>query len=355
MFFGLLRYHFLKEEKRREEEKARQREEEEAARRAREAEEENRRAEEARRLKQEEEKAKKLKEAEEARRLAEMEEAARRAQEQKLEAERHAAEQQEKTALQQPTGNPLGQQLERDGTLVREHKTPVNVVIKDAGRAQVQISNDIKDSEKISWVEAGPQPELPKNQRANESDTSARPEEGTQAKPSEPQTRAPPLSKLPASRSQEKRELRRQRGLEHNQRESQRAASGGKDDPSFKSKTLDSPGKAEGKLKERADSKELDQYTFVAWKVDKVKKDELVRPSTLPLDIPASATGRNGYGNQGITNSKPAPVKEEANMRKEPSRSNTQPENFITGPRSLEDKNIKLLQYDFIVLYCRSD
>lgn len=340
------------EEKMREEEEARQREEEEAARRAREADEENRRAkeaEDARRLKEEEEKA---------RQLAEVEEAARRAREEKLEAEQKAAEQQDSTALQQPTVKPSGQEPERDGTLVPEHKDKTPVEIEDKGRTHVQVSKEQKDSEKIPWVEAGPHPELPKNQRANESESSVPSEEGTQAKPSEPhpgssQTRAPPLSKLPASRSQEKRELRRQRGMEHNQRESQRAA--GKDDPSFKSKTLESPGKAEGKLKERADSKELDQYTFVAWKVDKVKKDELVRPSTLPLDIPASGTGRNGYGDPGIAEGKPAPVKEEANKRKEPSRSNTQPENLIIGPRSLEDKNIKLLQYDFIVLFCRRD
>lgn len=339
------------EEKRREEEEARRREEEEAARRAREAEEENRRAKEA-------EEARRLKEVEEkARQLAEVEEAARRAREEKLDAEQKAAEQQDSTALQQPTVKPSGQEAERDGTLVPEHKDKCPVEIEDKGRTHFQVSKEQKDLEKIPWVEAGPHPELPKNQRANESESYPR-SEGTEAKSSEPQpgpshTRAPPLSKLPASRSQEKRELRRQRGMEHNQRESQRAA--GKDDPSFKSKTLESPSKAEGKLKERADSKELDQYTFVAWKVDKVKKDELVRPSTLPLDIPASGTGRNGYGDPGIAEGKPSSVKEEANKRKEPSRSNTQPENLIIGPRSLEDKNIKLLQYDFIVLFCRSD
>ncbi|KAI7790960.1 putative unconventional myosin-IXb [Triplophysa rosa] len=337
------RYHLLKEEKMREEEEALRREEEEAARCAREAEEENRRAEEARRLKEEEEKARKLKEAEEARQLAEVEEAARRAREEKLEADQKAVEQQEKTGLQQPTVKLSGQQPERDGALVPEHREKTPVKIEDTGRAHVQVSKEQRDYEKIRWVEAGPQSEVPKNQRTLSG------EEGTQAKPSEPQTdpsqtRAPPLSKLPVSRSQEKRELRRQRGLEHNQRESQRAASVGNDDPSFKSKTLESPSKAEGKLKERADSKELDQYTFVAWKVDKVKRDELVRPSTLPLDIPASVTGKNSYGDSGIINSKAAHVKEDANKRNEPSRSNTQPENLITGPRSLEDKNIKLLQ-----------
>lgn len=343
----------------REEEEALRREEEEAAKRAREADEKNRQAkeaEEARRLKEEEEKAIKIKEAEEARQLAEVEEAARRTREEKLEAEQKAVEQQKKTGLHQPTVKPSGQPPERDETVVPETRAKTPVKIEDTGRAHVQVSKEQRDSEKINWVnKAGPQSEVQKNQRTNESESSPHSgEEGAQAKPPEPQTdprqtRAPPLSKLPVSRSQEKRELRRQRGLEHNQRESQRAASVGNDDPSFKSKTLESPSKAEGKLKERADSKELDQYTFVAWKVDKVKRDELVRPSTLPLDIPASGTEKNSYGDPGIINSKAAPVKEDANKRKEPSRSNTQPENLITAPRSLEDKNIKLLQYD---LFC---
>ncbi|KAM7409873.1 hypothetical protein PAMA_001391 [Pampus argenteus] len=103
-------------------------------------------------------------------------------------------------------------------------------------------------------------------------------------------------SKGQTSRSQEKREQRRRRGLEHNQRESERAASTsssstvGKDQtPSPKSKRQEM-----AKLKERADSKELDQYTFVAWKMkdDKGGKKETktsppsagpVRPSTLSL------------------------------------------------------------------------
>ncbi|XP_056614043.1 unconventional myosin-IXb isoform X3 [Triplophysa dalaica] len=346
------RYNSLKEEKMREEEEALRREEEEAAKRAREADEKNRQAKEAaeaRRLKEEEEKTRKIKEEEEARKLAQVEEAARREQEEKLEAEQKAVEQQEKTGLQQPTVKPSGQQPERDETVVPETREKTPVKIEDTGRAHVQVSKEQRDSEKINWVKAGPQSEVPKNQRTNESESSPHSGEGVQAKPPEPQTdprqsRAPPLSKLPVSRSQEKRELRRQRGLEHNQRENQRAASVGNDDPSIKSKTLESPSKAEGKLKERADSKELDQYTFVAWKVDKVKRDELVRPSTLPLDIPASGTEKNSYGDPGIINSKAAPVKEDPNKRKEPSRSNTQPENLITGPRSLEDKNIKLLQ-----------
>lgn len=101
------------------------------------------------------------------------------------------------------------------------------------------------------------------------------------------------------SRSQEKRELRRRRGLEHNQRETERASSSvsGKDDTSsLKNKTQAT------RLKERSESKELDQYTFVAWKVkeDKAVKKETktspppagpLRPSTLPLQ---PVSDRNG-------------------------------------------------------------
>lgn len=315
-----------------------------------------------------EEAARRLKEEEEtARKAREEEEAARR---QKVQEEREArlaleAEQQEKTPLQQPTVPTSGKQPGDEKTLVLEHnKAPVDVEIEGKGRAyvdDVSVPKKQNHSEKIPQVEAGPPLEVKEQQKQTEKESSALPrDERTQGKPMSPETqsgqsqnKAPPLSKLPVSRSQEKRELRRQRGLEHSQRESERAASAWKDDTPFKSKTLESPGKAEGKLKERSDSKELDQYTFVAWKGDKSKRDtkdvpaELVRPSTLPLDIPTSGPGRNGYSDPAIA-AQPALAKEEANRRKEPSRSNTQPENLIVGPGSLEERNIKSLQYGFL-------
>ncbi|XP_051551345.1 unconventional myosin-IXb isoform X3 [Myxocyprinus asiaticus] len=341
------RYHFLKEEKRmREEEEAqRRKEEEEAARHAKEIEEA------ARRVKEAEEEARRLKEEEEtARRQREEEE---RAAQLALEAERQAAEQQEKTALQKSTVTTSGKKPENEILLLEcQDKTPVDVEVEDKGRADVQVSKENKDSENVPQVEAGPHPEIKENQKHSESESSPQPkEEGTQAKQAgQNQTRPSSLSKLPTS-SQEKRELRRQRGLEHSQRESQRVASAAKDDPSFKSKTLDSPRNAEGKLKEWADSKELDQYTFVAWKGEKVKRDtkdvspEPVRPSTLHLEIPPSGPERNSYSDPAITDhSKPSHANEEAKRRKEPSRSNTQPENLIAGPRSQEDKSIKSLQ-----------
>uniref|UniRef100_A0A4W5N915 Myosin IXB n=1 Tax=Hucho hucho TaxID=62062 RepID=A0A4W5N915_9TELE len=118
--------------------------------------------------------------------------------------------------------------------------------------------------------------------------------------------RPPPLRKVPASRSQEKRELRRQRGLEHSQRESKRVASAAtKEEPAPKVIDQEAASRAEGKPKgrsERTDSKEMDQYTFVAWKKeDKGKKEAkattpaLIRPSTLPLNHPEPMANRNGH------------------------------------------------------------
>ena len=116
----------------------------------------------------------------------------------------------------------------------------------------------------------------------------------------------PPTSlKSQSSKSQEKREQRRRRGLEHNQRESERAASStpavGKDESLPKSPRTKSKGQEATRLKE---SKELDQYPFVHWKVkeDKGGKKEAqqavaspVRPSTLALRPSDGGPERNGH------------------------------------------------------------
>uniref|UniRef100_A0A8C7CS28 Myosin IXB n=1 Tax=Oncorhynchus kisutch TaxID=8019 RepID=A0A8C7CS28_ONCKI len=115
--------------------------------------------------------------------------------------------------------------------------------------------------------------------------------------------RPPPLHKVTASRSQEKRELRRQRGLEHSQRESKRVASAAtKEEPSPKVIDQEAASRAEEKPKGRTDSKEMDQYTFVAWKKDDKGKKEAkattpapIRPSTLPLNPPEPMANRNGH------------------------------------------------------------
>lgn len=124
------------------------------------------------------------------------------------------------------------------------------------------------------------------------------------------------INRSQSSRSQEKREQRRRRGLEHNQRETERAASSSSSGPS---KDQASPPKSKSqepsKLKERSDSKELDQYTFVEWKMKEDKggkKEEKpsssppppagpVRPSTLALQEPVPE--RNGLGEgEGVVN-----------------------------------------------------
>ncbi|XP_067368224.1 si:zfos-588f8.1 isoform X3 [Channa argus] len=123
----------------------------------------------------------------------------------------------------------------------------------------------------------------------------------------------PAINRSLSSKSQEKREQRRRRGLEHNQRETERAASSSsgiaKDQAQAHSKNK---SEEPPKLKERSDSKELDQYTFVAWKMkeDKGGKKEAkashsppppapsgpVRPTTLSLQPTEPVAERNGLG-----------------------------------------------------------
>ncbi|KAM3876092.1 unconventional myosin-IXb [Diretmus argenteus] len=110
----------------------------------------------------------------------------------------------------------------------------------------------------------------------------------------------PPEHKGQASRSQEKREQRRRRGLEHNQRETERAATS--------AISKDEPAVSKSKSQEATRLKELDPYTFVAWKMREDKggnKDAKpsvspsagpVRPSTLSLQLSDSVPDRNGHG-----------------------------------------------------------
>uniref|UniRef100_A0AAY4DEK6 Myosin IXB n=1 Tax=Denticeps clupeoides TaxID=299321 RepID=A0AAY4DEK6_9TELE len=172
------------------------------------------------------------------------------------------------------------------------------------------------------------------------------------------QPRTPQLGKLPPSRSQEKRELRRQRGLEHTKLVIQRTASVNNDDSASMLKGQDSPSAAEGKLKERSDSKELDQYTFVAWK-EKGKKEIKnpppfpVRPCTLPLDSPNTKRERNGHKESSSPSSpshgtlqgshKPGDSQDKTERGKM-RRSETEPENL--SPESQIPRNRKTnLQY----------
>ncbi|MGH0168652.1 UNVERIFIED_CONTAM: hypothetical protein FKN15_001096 [Acipenser sinensis] len=107
------------------------------------------------------------------------------------------------------------------------------------------------------------------------------------------------------SRSQDKRERRRQRGLEHDKLQNKLVSPPGQGDHPAPTTAL-SPAKGEkpdtgSKLKERSDSKELDQYTFVEWKMkDSPGKKEgkcpsdVARPQSLPLSSPNSSGGGDG-------------------------------------------------------------
>uniref|UniRef100_A0A8B9KBF1 Myosin IXB n=1 Tax=Astyanax mexicanus TaxID=7994 RepID=A0A8B9KBF1_ASTMX len=337
------RYQSLKEEKRKKEEEEAQRkreEEEEAARRAQEAEEAARRVREAeeaaRRQREAEEAARRQKEAEEAaRRQKEAEDAARRMKEAEeeaarlaLEAEQEIAEQRKKEdSSQKQTNETLNEHLEEDPVWKlqednKHHKTPI-AVLQEKTSAPTDLP-EVKISTSVSLDEdKNHQPATPV----------------TPSDQCKPKTHS--LGKIPASKSQEKRELRRQRGLEHSQREIQRAASISREEPPQKS-----PVGPDGRLNERSNSKELDQYTFVAWKSEKTKKDTKdesemvtsgpVRPTTLPLDVPGSRPDRNGHGEASSLPSSAVHLESKSKAY----RSNTHPEIAKTDTDSLSSDSM---------------
>lgn len=313
-------------QKRAEEEERRRREEEEEARRKAEEEEQERR-----RL--EEEEARRKAEEEKSRRIAEEAEAARKAQEA------------EKTLSSEPQTRE-----DPDIELVTEEMLDDNLPVQETEDGKVNTSSHTDDEQAKdeeledgeldletngTLAEAGPQldereededleiqtlgesdskPVQPSDEVTSDAhrptspgeelDRQATSDTSAPSNAEQKRVRAPAISKGPSSRSQEKREQRRRRGLEHNQRETERASSAlSKDETSPpKSKNQES-----SKLKERADSKELDQYTFVAWKMkeDKGGKKDAkaspgpVRPSTLALQPADAAPERNGHGESG--------------------------------------------------------
>lgn len=351
------------EEARRKEEEARRREEEETKRREEEEEEEARIIEEEEAKKREEEEEAKRREDEtrlaaEAEAKRAMEEAARKLKEkeesakQALESEQQAAppcpqavvpEDSQEAESREETPKSTSQPEPVVQTARAEESQDVQA--QEEGRSPVQESSGSGEKKALdvphphaengTQAEAGPEPELlesaqpqdneaapasPKEKEVHDtalipekeqeslthvvpaaSDaTGAAPEKGVRAAPQQ-------QGKAQVSRSQEKREMRRQRGLEHSQRELQRAASACKDDAPPRLKSQEPPSStstsetAEAKPKEHSDNKGLDQYTFVAWK-DKGKAKEskssspvLVRPTTLPLDIPGPKMERNGH------------------------------------------------------------
>nr|XP_057930358.1 unconventional myosin-IXb isoform X2 [Doryrhamphus excisus] len=270
------RCHSMREEKRKKEEEELRKKAEEEEKRRRDEEEERRRQE-------EEEMRKRLEEE----RRREEEEAAKKAAE---EAEKKAAKEpqtREDPDIELVAEETLDDNLpeEEDGVLTEEEQ-------EEEWRAQEGLGSAVETNG--TQAETGPRldekVEDSKHELLALTSSGADLDRRSTRPASHPESKTRPPAKAQGSRSQEKREQRRRRGLEHNQRETERAASssmGGVDQSS--------PPK-EPMQRERADSKELDQYTFVAWKMkeDKGGKKELkntppssaaVRPTTLSLQI----------------------------------------------------------------------
>ncbi|XP_034563994.1 unconventional myosin-IXb isoform X3 [Notolabrus celidotus] len=372
-------------QKRAEEEERRRREEEEEARRKAEQEEEERR--------KMEEQAKIMAEEEEARRRTEEEETARRAQEEqkkKEEAEvRPAREPQtrEDPDIELVTEEMLDENLPAKETEERGEKDmEVNAIShteEEQGKKeeledeelpvetngtlavagpQLDEKEEDEDLRNETLEESASQPALPSDVGTSQALTLTSPGEepdkapssNTSAPSNADQKGAQPASvnRGNSSRSQEKREQRRRRGLEHNQRESERASSS---TASTKDQTSQSKIKNQesSKLKERADSKELDQYTFVAWKMkeDKGGKKEAkaspapVRPSTLSLQRADSVPERNGLSDgAGAVNlhRRPGAIKEKPEKWRGRRSDGETPENAgPPPPHNREDKRRK--------------
>ncbi|XP_053094108.1 unconventional myosin-IXb isoform X4 [Pangasianodon hypophthalmus] len=364
------RYNSLKEEKRkREEEEARRRkeEEEEAARQAQEAAEVARKAQEAEKAaRQEREAAEAARRAqEEAKRQRDAEEAARR----EKEAEEVATKLSEQKAKKEAPDKQLNNQAvidmrrQNDGSdlmqnskekesqqteagpqheaelpaiqVTHEHDKSLVVLekrIEDMGAVQEanknsnialpgKSSQNTAIADPTTTVTALPKtsPSVSAEEDVKSPQTGSHTTNTIHADPG--QSRAPPMGKLPASRSQEKRELRRQRGLEHSQRESVRAAAAGKDQS----------------------CKELDHYTFISQKREKPKKEaedeeekvkkgavtSPIRPSTLPLEVPASDEPKQTPRTKDVPSH---------------GKSNTQPEITLKEPGRQEDKRTHMLK-----------
>ncbi|XP_042372686.1 unconventional myosin-IXb [Plectropomus leopardus] len=336
------RCHSMREEKQKkeEEEKEAQRRAEEEERRRREEEEEARRRaeEEERRRMEEEEEARRKAEEEEERRRAEEEEAAREAQKKTEEVEKRLTREpqtREDPDIELVTEEMLDEILpaqeteEETGDEDGEVNTSSHTEEEQGKDEELEDEDEELDLETNgTQAEAGPQlDEREGDEDLGQSDSKPAPpsddvpsstpttpggsldlgDTSTPSKAEQKKARAPPVNRGQSSRSQEKREQRRRRGLEHNQRETERAASSS----SAVSKDQTSPPKSKSqetsKLKERVDSKELDQYTFVAWKMkeDKGGKKEAktspspagpVRPTSLPLHNTDAVPDRNGLG-----------------------------------------------------------
>lgn len=325
----------MREEKQRKEEaEAHKRAEEEERRRREKEEEARRKVEEEQAKRKREEEAKRMALEEEARRMAE-EENARKAQKKREEEEKNKLASEPRTredpdielVTEEMLDDNLQETKKEKGDKYRDFYSTSSLAEEQGEDEELE---DVETNGTVAEAEAGPQ--LNKKEKDLEKQTlewsDSKPavlsgvtsDIMTPTSPGEPPTptstpwneqsrvHPPPMNRSLSSRSQEKREQRRRRGLEHNQRETERAACSSpgisKDQSPPKSNNQDP-----SKLKERSDSKELDQYTFVAWKMkdDKGGKKEAktspspppsgpVRPSSLPLQPAEPVPVRNDLG-----------------------------------------------------------
>ncbi|XP_054903546.1 unconventional myosin-IXb isoform X5 [Poeciliopsis prolifica] len=268
--------------------------------------------EEKRKKEEEEEEARKREEEEEARRKAEEEERLR-IEEVKKRAEEEAARKAQETQKkleekEQKEAREPQTREDPDIELVTEEMLDENVPEEEQKKDE-EMEDEDEDLEPCG-TEAEAGPPLDEDQEpglASNTPTGISPhQEDTATTPPHAELRRQQpglISKVPSARSLEKREQRRRRGLEHSQRESERAASSSSSS-SATNRDQTSPTKSRNqetpKLKERTDSKELDQYTFVAWKKKEGKTSPPsagpVRPSTLPLHPADSTQDKNGLG-----------------------------------------------------------
>uniref|UniRef100_M4AWA0 Myosin IXB n=1 Tax=Xiphophorus maculatus TaxID=8083 RepID=M4AWA0_XIPMA len=334
----------------------------EEKRKKEEEEEEARKREEERRMREKEEEARRKAEEEERLRI---EERKRRAEK---EAARKAQETQKKLEekVQKEAREPQTRE-DPDIELVTEEKLDENVPEEEQRKDEEMEDEDLDPCG--TEAEAGPQldedhePGLAPNaptgisphQEDKKSSTTATTSLHAELKRPQPGL----ISKVPSSRSLEKREQRRRRGLEHSQRESERAASSSSSS-SATNRDQTSPTKSQNqetsKLKERSDSKELDQYTFVAWKKKEGKTSPPsagpVRPSTLPLHPKWKGRRSNGESSES-TGSPPLHSKEETTkkpplsggffskiLKKRSKEAHTPDNGELTFAQSLNDKSM---------------
>lgn len=313
----------------------------------------------------------------EEKRKKEEEEAARRREEEE-EARRKVAEEEERLRMEEAArrAEEAARKAEEERRLAGEPQTREDSDIELVTEEMLDKKEEVEDEEMFlktsgTQAEAGPQ-QYKKEEEDLENQTLEAPESKsdlpssalTPTSPAEEQKRAQSsaINRGQSTRSQEKREQRRRRGLEHSRRESERAASASSSNKDPES-TPTSKNQEASKLKERSDSKELDQYTFVTWKGKEEKggKEEAkssppsaapVRPSTLHL------SNSNGVGESAGTvtlQRRPGAMKEKPEKWKGRRSNGELPENSSALPpqsRGERTKKLYVFCYNLILRSC---